>query len=131
MIITLTFLSVLLIILRIYSIFSMSLPKKCKSYFTFRVTIFTLFFEILTILFYSFFSSLKFLLPPLLMVIEASDFNFNIFENISILTMIYLFVNFILIITFYIPLSVINITNKYIIIFNFSLNVILGLILLF
>ena len=127
MIITLTFLSVLLIILRIYSIFSMSLPK---SYFTFRVTIFTLFFEILTILFYSFFSSLKFLLPPLLMVIEASDFNFNIFENISILTMIYLFVNFILIITFYIPLSVINITNKYIIIFNFSLNVILGLILL-
>ncbi len=39
MIITLTFLSVLLIILRIYSIFSMSLPKKCKSYFTFRVTI--------------------------------------------------------------------------------------------
>ena len=127
MIITLTFLSVLLIILRIYSIFSMSL---LESYFTFRVTIFTLFFEILTILFYSFFSSLKFLLPPLLMVIEASDFNFNIFENISILTMIYLFVNFILIITFYIPLSVINITNKYIIIFNFSLNVILGLILL-
>ena len=36
MIITFTFLSVLLIILRIYSIFSMSL---LKSYFTFRVTI--------------------------------------------------------------------------------------------
>ena len=130
MIITFTFISILLIFIRIYSVFNLSFVHEDKSYFSYRITIFTLFFETFVIFFYSFFSSLKFLLPPILMVINTSKFEFNILENISLPMIIYFFVNFILIITFFIPSDIINIINRYFIIVIFLINIILGLTLL-
>ena len=130
MIITFTFISILLIFIRIYSVFNLSFVHENKSYFPYRITVFTLFFETFVIFFYSFFSSLKFLLPPILMVINTSKFEFNILENISLPMIVYFFVNFILIITFFIPSDIINIINRYFIIVIFLINIILGLTLL-
>ncbi len=130
MIITFTFISILLIFIRIYSVFNLSFVHEDKSYFPYRITVFTLFFETFVIFFYSFFSSLKFLLPPILMVINTSKFEFNILENISLPMIVYFFVNFILIITFFIPSDIINIINRYFIIVIFLINIILGLTLL-
>ena len=131
MIITFTFISILLIFIRIYSVFNLSFLSKDRLYLSYRIIIFTLIFEMFIILFYSFFSSLKFLLPPVLMVVNTSKFNLNILENISVSSMIYFTLNFILIITFFIPSDIINIINRYIIIILFSINIILGMILIF
>ena len=131
MIIAFTFISILLIFVRIYSVFNLSFLSKDRLYLSYRIIIFTLIFEIFTILLYSFFSSLKFLLPPILMVVNTSKFEMNILENISVSSMIYFVLNFILIITFFIPSDIVNIINRYTIIILFSINIILGMILLF
>ena len=56
MIITFTFISILLIFIRIYSVFNLSFVHEDKSYFPYRITVFTLFFETFVIFFYSFFN---------------------------------------------------------------------------
>ncbi len=131
MIIAFTFISILLIFIRIYSVFNLSFLSKDRLYLSYRIVIFTLIFEIFIIFLYSFFSSLKFLLPPVLMIVNTSKFELNILENISVSSIIYFVLNFILIITFFIPSDIVNIINRYIIIILFSINIILGMILLF
>ena len=131
MIIAFTFISILLIFIRIYSVFNLSFLSKDRLYLSYRIVIFTLIFEIFIIFLYSFFSSLKFLLPPVLMIVNTSKFELNILENISVSSIIYFVLNFILIITFFIPSDIVNIINRHIIIILFSINIILGMILLF
>ena len=71
MINTFTFLTLLLLFVRIYSLVSLLFLSEKRVQFAERITVFILLFEVLTIFLYAFFSSFRYLLPPVLMLLKT------------------------------------------------------------
>ena len=122
-----SFLSILMIFVRAYSISSLFYPSKEKNKFSERIIIFTLIFEIMTTLFFVFFSSFKYLLTPVLLFFKNRQFQYFIFENLSTVLIIYVIIDFFLLSTFY-PLNpVIKFSNRAVLLFVFTVNILLGI----
>ena len=87
MINTFTFLTLLLLFVRIYSLVSILFLSGKRVQFAERITVFILLFEVLTIFLYTFFSSFRYLLPPALMLLKTQKI-FNL-KNFSVTLLIY------------------------------------------
>lgn len=87
MINTFTFLTLLLLFVRIYSLVSILFLSGKRVQFAERITVFILLFEVLTIFLYTFFSSFRYLLPPALMLLKTQKI--FILKNFSITLLIY------------------------------------------
>ena len=66
-----TFLTLLLLFVRIYSMVSLLFLNNKRVQFAERITILILLFEVLTIFLYSFFTSFRYLLPPALILLKT------------------------------------------------------------
>ena len=116
-----SFLSILMIFVRLYSMNSVFSITKEKNKFSERITVFVLIFEILTIGFFVFFSSFRYLLPPVLLFLKTRQF-----ENLSVGLIIYVLIDFFLLSTFY-PLNhILKFFNRTVLTFVFLLNILLG-----
>ena len=93
-----TFLTLLLLFVRIYSMVSLLFLNNKRVQFAERITILILLFEVLTIFLYSFFTSFRYLLPPALILLKTPKY--LIFKNFSLVLLIYSFLNIILSFTF-------------------------------
>ena len=93
-----TFLTLLLLFVRIYSVVSLLFLNDKRVQFAERITILILLFEVLTIFLYSFFTSFRYLLPPALILLKTPKY--LIFKNFSLVLLIYSFLNLILSFTF-------------------------------
>ncbi len=93
-----TFLTLLLLFVRIYSMVSLLFLNNKRVQFAERITILILLFEVLTIFLYSFFTSFRYLLPPALILLKTPKY--LIFKNFSLVLLIYSFLNLILSFTF-------------------------------
>ena len=98
MINTFTFLTLLLLFVRIYSFVSLLFLSGKQVQFAERITVLILLFEVLIIFLYSFFASFRYLLPPVLMLLKTSKF--LIFNNFSVVCLIYSLLNLVLSFTF-------------------------------
>ena len=87
MINTFTFLTLLLLFVRIYSLVSILFLIGKRVQFAERITVFILLFEVLTIFLYTFFSSFRYLLPPALMLLKTQKI--FILKNFSVTLLIY------------------------------------------
>lgn len=87
MINTFTFLTLLLLFVRIYSLVSILFLSEKRVQFAERITVFILLFEVLTIFLYTFFSSFRYLLPPALMLLKTQKI--FILKNFSVTLLIY------------------------------------------
>lgn len=87
MINTFTFLTLLLLFVRIYSLISILFLSGKRVQFAERITVFILLFEVLTIFLYTFFSSFRYLLPPALMLLKTQKI--FILKNFSVTFLIY------------------------------------------
>ena len=97
---TLAFLSILIIFMRLYSIFGITFLTDKKAKFAERITIFLLIFEISVIFLHLFFNSLRTLLPPVLIFLKTTQYQFLIFKNISIEGILYTISDIVLLLTF-------------------------------
>ena len=70
MINTFAFLTLLLLFVRIYSFVSLLFLSGKQVQFAERITVLILLFEVLIIFLYTFFASFRYLLPPVLMLLE-------------------------------------------------------------
>ena len=93
-----TFLTLLLLFVRIYSLVSLFFLNNKRVQFAERITILILLLEVLTIFLYSFFTSFRYLLPPALILLKTPKY--LIFKNFSLVLLIYSFLNLILSFTF-------------------------------
>ena len=93
-----TFLTLLLLFVRIYSMVSLLFLNNKRVQFAERITILILLFEVLTIFLYSFFTSFRYLLPTALILLKTPKY--LIFKNFSLVLLIYSFLNLILSFTF-------------------------------
>ena len=93
-----TFLTLLLLFVRIYSMVSLLFLNNKRIQFAERITILILLLEVLTIFLYSFFTSFRYLLPPALILLKTPKY--LIFKNFSLVLLIYSFLNLILSFTF-------------------------------
>ena len=82
-----TFLTLLLLFVRIYSLVSLLFLSEKRVQFAERITVFILLFEVLTIFLYTFFSSFRYLLPPALMLLKTQKI--FILKNFSVTLLIY------------------------------------------
>lgn len=98
MINTFTFLTLLLLFVRIYSLVSILFLSGKRVQFAERITVFILLFEVLTIFLYTFFSSFRYLLPPALMLLKTQKI--FILKNFSITLLIYSILDLVLGFTF-------------------------------
>ncbi len=130
MINTLSFLSILIIFMRLYSIFSMTFLSEKKAKFAERVTIFLLIFEILVIFFHLFFNSLKYILPPVLIFLNTTQYQMFILKNISISGFLYTLLNLGLLVTFNISSETPRLFNRVFLTYIFLINSILGMLTL-
>ena len=87
MINTFTFLTLLLLFVRIYSLVSILFLSGKRVQFAERITVSILLFEVLTIFLYTFFSSFRYLLPPVLMLLKTQKI--FILKNFSVTLLIY------------------------------------------
>ena len=87
MINTFTFLTLLLLFVRIYSLVSILFLSGKRVQFAERITVSILLFEVLTIFLYAFFSSFRYLLPPVLMLLKTQKI--FILKNFSVTLLIY------------------------------------------
>ena len=121
-----SFLSILMIFVRLYSMNSVFSITREKNKFSERITVFVLIFEILTIGFFVFFSSFRYLLPPALLFLRTRQFHYLIFENLSVGLIVYVLIDFFLLSTFY-PLNhILKFFNRTVLTFVFLLNILLG-----
>jgi len=98
MINTFTFLTLLLLFVRIYSLVSLLFLSEKRVQFAERITVFILLFEVLTIFLYTFFNSFRYLLPPVLMLLKTQKF--FILKNFSVTLLMYSILNLALAFTF-------------------------------
>ena len=98
MINTFTFLTLLLLFVRIYSLVSILFLSGKRVQFAERITVSILLFEVLTIFLYAFFSSFRYLLPPVLMLLKTQKI--FILKNFSVTLLIYSILNLALTFTF-------------------------------
>ena len=122
-----TFLTLLLLFVRIYSLISLLFLNDKRVQFAERITILILLFEVLTIFLYSFFISFRYLLPPMLMLLKTQKF--FIFKNFSLVLLIYSFLNLILSFTFN-SQTIFKFINRFLVGIILLTNIIYGFLLI-
>ena len=127
---TLAFLSVLIIFMRLYSIFGITFLTDKKAKFAERITIFLLIFEISVIFLHLFFNSLRTLLPPVLIFLKTTQYQFLIFKNISIEGILYTISDIVLLLTFNFISDTVKSFNRIFLTYIFLINALLGIITL-
>lgn len=126
--ITFEFITIILIFIRIYCLFSLTFLESKKVKFSERVTIFILIFEVIVILLHLFFNTFRYLLPPMLVLLKTAKY-FVIFKNVSIVGSIYAVVNLFLLITFN-GSGVLKFINRSILFIVFMINILFGFLIL-
>lgn len=127
---TLAFLSILIIFMRLYSIFGITFLTDKKAKFAERITIFLLIFEISVIFLHLFFNSLRTLLPPVLIFLKTTQYQFLIFKNISIEGILYTISDIVLLLTFNFISDTVKSFNRIFLTYIFLINTLLGIITL-
>jgi len=127
---TLAFLSILIIFMRLYSIFGITFLTDKKAKFAERITIFLLIFEISVIFLHLFFNSLRTLLPPVLIFLKTPQYQFLIFKNISIEGILYTISDIVLLLTFNFISDTVKSFNRIFLTYIFLINALLGIITL-
>ena len=127
---TLAFLSILIIFMRLYSIFGITFLTDKKAKFAERITIFLLIFEISVIFLHLFFNSLRTLLPPVLIFLKTTQYQFLIFKNISIEGILYTISDIVLLLTFNFISYTVKSFNRIFLTYIFLINALLGIITL-
>ena len=122
-----TFLTLLLLFVRIYSVVSLLFLNNKRIQFAERITILILLFEVLTIFLYSFFTSFRYLLPPALILLKTPKY--LIFKNFSLVLLIYSFLNLILSFTFNIQ-DIFKFINRFLVGIILLTNIIYGFLLI-
>ena len=122
-----TFLTLLLLFVRIYSLVSLLFLNDKRVQFAERITVLILLFEILTIFLYSFFVSFRYLLPPMLMLLKTQKL--FIFKNFSLVLLIYSFLNLILSFTFN-SQTIFKFINRFLVGIILLTNIIYGFLLI-
>lgn len=122
-----TFLTLLLLFVRIYSLVSLLFLNGKRVQFAERITVLVLLFEVLTILLYSFFTSFRYLLPPALMLLKTQKFLF--LTNFSTVLLFYSLLNLALIFTFG-SQSIFKFINRFLVGIILLTNIIYGFILI-
>ena len=127
---TLAFLSILIIFMRLYSIFGITFLTDKKAKLAERITIFLLIFEISVIFLHLFFNSLRTLLPPVLIFLKTTQYQFLIFKNISIEGILYTISDIVLLLTFNFISDTVKSFNRIFLTYIFLINALLGIITL-
>ena len=127
---TLAFLSILIIFMRLYSIFGITFLTDKKAKFAERITIFLLIFEISVFFLHLFFNSLRTLLPPVLIFLKTTQYQFLIFKNISIEGILYTISDIVLLLTFNFISDTVKSFNRIFLTYIFLINALLGIITL-
>ena len=127
---TLAFLSILIIFMRLYSIFGITFLTDKKAKFAERITIFLLIFEISVIFLHLFFNSLRTLLTPVLIFLKTTQYQFLIFKNISIEGILYTISDIVLLLTFNFISDTVKSFNRIFLTYIFLINALLGIITL-
>ena len=122
-----TFLTLLLLFVRIYSMVSLLFLNNKRVQFAERITILILLLEVLTIFLYSFFTSFRYLLPPALILLKTPKY--LIFKNFSLVLLIYSFLNLILSFTFN-SQDIFKFINRFLVGIILLTNIIYGFILI-
>ena len=122
-----TFLTLLLLFVRIYSLVSLLFLSGKQVQFAERITVLILLFEVLTILLYSFFNSFRYLLPPALMLLKTQKFLF--LTNFSTVLLFYSLLNLVLSFTFG-SQSIFKFINRFLVGIILLTNIIYGFILI-
>ena len=122
-----TFLTLLLLFVRIYSLVSLLFLNGKRVQFAERITVLVLLFEVLTILLYSFFTSFRYLLPPALMLLKTPKF--LIFKNFSVVLLSYSLLNLALSFTFN-SQSIFKFINRFLVGIVLLTNIIYGFLLI-
>ena len=126
----LSFLSILIIFIRLYSIFGITFLTAEKAKFAERMSIFLLVFEISVIFLHLFFNSLRTLLPPILIFLKTTQYQFFILKNISVEGIVYTISDIILLLTFNFISDTAKAFNRIFLTYIFLINAILGIITL-
>ena len=127
MINTFTFLTLLLLFVRIYSLVSILFLSGKRVQFAERITVSILLFEVLTIFLYAFFSSFRYLLPPVLMLLKTQKI--FILKNFSVILLIYSFLNLALAFTFG-SQNIFKFINRFLVGIILLTNIIYGFVLI-
>ena len=127
MINTFTFLTLLLLFVRIYSLVSILFLSGKRVQFAERITVFILLFEVLTIFLYAFFSSFRYLLPPVLMLLKTQKI--FILKNFSVTLLIYSILNLALTFTFG-SQNIFKFINRFLVGIILLTNIIYGFVLI-
>lgn len=127
MINTFTFLTLLLLFVRIYSLVSILFLSGKRVQFAERITVSILLFEVLTIFLYAFFSSFRYLLPPVLMLLKTQKI--FILKNFSVTLLIYSILNLALTFTFG-SQNIFKFINRFLIGIILLTNIIYGFVLI-
>ena len=122
-----TFLTLLLLFVRIYSLVSLLFLSGKQVQFAERITVLILLFEVLTIFLYSFFTSFRYLLPPALMLLKTQKFLF--LTNFSTVLLFYSLLNLVLSFTFG-SQSIFKFINRFLVGIILLTNIIYGFILI-
>ena len=116
--------------MRLYSIFGITFLTDKKAKFAERITIFLLIFEISVIFLHLFFNSLRTLLPPVLIFLKTTQYQFLIFKNISIEGILYTISDIVLLLTFNFISDTVKSFNRIFLTYIFLINALLGIITL-
>ena len=127
MINTFTFLTLLLLFVRIYSLVSILFLSGKRVQFAERITVSILLFEVLTIFLYTFFSSFRYLLPPALMLLKTQKI--FILKNFSVTLLIYSILNLALVFTFG-SQNIFKFINRFLVGIILLTNIIYGFVLI-
>ena len=127
MINTFTFLTLLLLFVRIYSLVSILFLSGKRVQFAERITVFILLFEVLTIFLYTFFSSFRYLLPPALMLLKTQKI--FILKNFSVTLLIYSILDLALSFTFG-SQNIFKFINRFLVGIILLTNIIYGFVLI-
>ena len=125
---TIAFLSILIIFMRLYSIFGITFLTEGKAKFAERITIFLLIFDISIILLHLFFNSFRPLLPPIL--IKTTQYQFFMLKNISVEGILYIISDITLLLTFNFTSDTAKSFNRIFLTYIFLINALLGIITL-
>jgi len=122
-----TFLTLLLLFVRVYSLVSLLFLSGKRVQFAERITVLILLLEVLTIFLYSFFTSFRYLLPPALMLLKTP--RFLIFKNFSMVLLSYSLLNLALSFTFN-SQNIFKFINRFLVGIVLLTNIIYGFLLI-
>ena len=122
-----TFLTLLLLFVRVYSLVSLLFLSGKRVQFAERITVLILLLEVLTIFLYSFFTSFRYLLPPALMLLKTPKF--LIFKNFSMVLLSYSLLNLALSFTFN-SQNIFKFINRFLVGIVLLTNIIYGFLLI-